>query len=88
MNTQSELESRNTTLNYIAPKWQLDPCITDVSTKSSIENEGGGILQNLKNGAKKTQSFSTGKFTSNFRAEVVALRTAAEMLLTEIERKA
>ena len=85
-NTQNETERRKISLNYIKvqyPSSTWTHAYTDGSAKNSIENGGGGILLNLKNGAKKTQSVATGKFSSNFKAEVEALKTAAEMLLME-----
>ena len=85
-NTQHETERREITLNYIKehyPSRNWTHAYTDGSAKNSIENGGGGILLNLKNGVKKTHSMATGKFSSNFKAEVEALKTAAEMLLME-----
>lgn len=33
---------------------------------------------------EKTQSVTTGKFSNNFRADVEALKTTAEMMLSEM----
>lgn len=48
-----------------------------------MEIKDGGILLSLKNGTRDTQQVVAGKFLSNLRAELEALKITAEMLLTE-----
>lgn len=89
-NTQCEIERMTATINYIEKQYPSDTwthAYTDGSAKNSTENGGGGILLKLKHGTKKTQSVATGKYSSNFRAEAEALRTAADMLLSEKDKE-
>ena len=55
-NTQNETERRKTTLNYIEeyyPSSTWTHAYTDGSAKNAIENGGGGIVLNLKNGEQR-----------------------------------
>jgi hypothetical protein len=55
---------------------------TNGSATNAVEN-GGGVLILLNDCEQRKVSVATGKFLSNFRAEVEALKTAAISILSE-----
>lgn len=63
-NTQNETERIKTILNYITENYQISNRTHAYVYGSSktVQNEGGGILLNLENGEKKTQSEAAGQF--------------------------
>ena len=58
---------------------------TDGSVEEATRNAGGGILLNLKDGRKIQQAIPTGRYSTNYKAEVQALKTAATTLVEQRE---
>jgi ribonuclease HI len=58
---------------------------TDGSAIGGTTDGGAGVYAELPDDRVMTKTASAGKFTSSFRAEMVALRTALAMLETEID---
>jgi ribonuclease HI len=82
--TQTNLERKCITEEYIDtnyPDESWTHAYTDGSATNATSNGGGGVALRLKNGEEVTLAMATGKFSSNFRAEIIALKTAAEMAL-------
>ena len=79
----SETEIRNLTLDYLHTNYPSETytyVYTDGSAEEAIRNGGGGVHVKYANGQTENHSFSTGKNSTNYRAEASAILFAAKTL--------
>ena len=70
------------TLDQIYPAESWAHIYTDGSAEDAVRNGGGGIYMKFPDGTRSSQTVSTGRLSSNFRAEACALLQAARTLNT------
>ena len=66
--------------NYPAKEWAH--IFTDGSADEAVRNGGGGVYMKFPDGTRSSHMVSTGKYSTNFRAEACALLKAATELNT------
>jgi ribonuclease HI len=82
-NEYNELEKRAATLCMIQDMYPNQAWIhayTDGSATKAVMNGGAGIFISYPDGHQETRHIPTGKFCSNYTAEVQALEQAAKMI--------
>ena len=80
--TQSDLARKALALDHIQANYPPDlwtHAYTDGSATEATRDGGGGVYVRYTNGEEHC-AIATGKFSTNFRAEAEALKTAAERL--------
>ena len=83
-NSQDAQERRTLTLRHMKKhyhKTSWTHVYTDGSATNTVENGGGGIFINQRDGSQKKLSVAIGKHSSNYKAEAESLKIAAETLL-------
>ena len=69
---------------YSATDWTR--VYTDGSAEAAIKNGGSGIYVRYPDGKTTSRSLPAGGLSTNYRAELTALRTAAEMICNDQPR--
>ncbi|KAI0233441.1 hypothetical protein LSAT2_016298 [Lamellibrachia satsuma] len=83
---QTDEEKKALTMEYIEQTYPHDistHAYTDGSAEEAIRSRGGGILLNLKDGRKIKQAIPTGRYSTNYKAEAQAMKTAATILVEQ-----
>ena len=86
--TQSDLERKVLTLEYIQssyPEEQWTHVYTDGSATEATRNGGGGVFIKY-NDEDSSFAVPTGKYSTNYKAEAEALKTAAQELSTNQQK--
>ena len=81
--THSEAELKNLALEHLNSNYPVDiwtHAYTDGSAEDAVKNGGGGVYIKFSNGNTESKSFSTGKNSTNYRAEAKAILTAVQTL--------
>ena len=81
--SQNETTRRNSTLDYIElqfPKDQWTRIYTDGSSEQAVRNGGAGVYIQYPNGSEEKMCFPTGKYSTNYKAECLAIEKAATLM--------
>ena len=85
--SQPEIVRRNISLDYIETRYKSDSwtrAYTDGSAEEAMKNGGAGVyIEYAERQAKIARA--AGKYSSNFRAETLAMHTAVEEMLKETD---
>ena len=68
------------TLDHTYPAKEWAHIFTDGSAEEAVRNGGGGVYMKFPDGRRSSHIVTTGKYSSNFRAEACALLKAATEL--------
>ena len=72
------ITTRHIDLNYPSENWIR--VYTDGSAEEAVSNGGAGVYIEWPDGTTLERSFPTGKHSSNYKAEAIALEEAADIL--------
>ena len=85
--SQDENTRRNITSEYIEyqfPKDQWTRVYTDGSSEEAVRNGGAGVYVQYPNGTEEKMCFPTGKYSTNYKAECLAIEKAATLMSRDI----
>jgi len=81
---QNNTQRRALTLAHVHETYPPDSwtqVYTDGSAEDAVRNGGAGIFIEYPGGRKEKLSLATGRYSTNFRAEAVAIKSAADHLM-------
>ena len=70
------------TLDQTYPAEEWAHIYTDGSAEEAVRNGGGGVYMKFPDGTRSSHTVTSGKYSTNFRAEACALLKAATELNT------